>query len=200
VWNRMEKNEAGNVTQGNEKDQVLFANTTDSYVYSDHGCVAVIGLENVVVVTTEDAVLVASKTDVEAVKEIIERAKTSGKTYALHHNRVYRPWGWYQTLNRGDRYQVKRIMVKPGGILSLQIHNHRSEHWVVVSGSLHVTKDDNTAILSENQSTYIPIGSRHRIANLGEVPAYLIEIQSGTYLGEDDIVRFDDVYGRKTEE
>ena len=200
VWNQLGKNEAGNVVQGEGKDQVLLTNTKGSYVYSDHGCVAVVGLDNVVVVTTEDAVLVVSKSEVELVKDIVDLARANGRSYALHHNRVYRPWGWYQTLNRGDRYQVKRIMVKPGGVLSLQSHYHRSEHWVVVSGTLHVTKDNNVELLSENQSTYIPIGSQHRLANYGKIPAYLIEIQSGSYLDEDDIVRFEDIYRRGTDE
>jgi mannose-1-phosphate guanylyltransferase/mannose-6-phosphate isomerase len=153
-------------------------------------------MENVVVVATEDAVLVASKEHSEQVKGIVEQMRANGGAHALYHNRVYRPWGWYQTLNRGDRYQVKCIMVKPGAMLSLQSHFHRSEHWVVVKGTLKVTKGEEVELLSENQSTYIPIGKPHRLTNPGKIPAFLIEVQSGTYLDEDDIVRYEDIYGR----
>ena len=168
----------------------------DSFAFSDHGCVALLGVENVVVVATEDAVLVASKEHSEQVKGIVEQMRANGGAHALYHNRVYRPWGWYQTINRGDRYQVKCIMVKPGAMLSLQSHFHRSEHWVVVKGTLEVTKGEEVELLSENQSTYIPIGKPHRLTNPGKIPAFLIEVQSGSYLEEDDIVRFEDIYGR----
>jgi mannose-1-phosphate guanylyltransferase/mannose-6-phosphate isomerase len=194
VWNLMPKDEAGNVAHGDGK--VMLADTKGSYAYSDHGCLALVGVENVVVVATEDAVLVTSKEHAESVRGVVEQLKTNGEAHALHHNRVYRPWGWYQTINRGDRYQVKCIMVKPGGTLSLQSHFHRSEHWVVVEGTLEVTKADKVELLSENQSTYIPLGEKHRLANPGKIPAFLIEVQSGSYLDEDDIVRFEDVYGR----
>ncbi|HUU23983.1 MAG TPA: mannose-1-phosphate guanylyltransferase/mannose-6-phosphate isomerase [Methyloceanibacter sp.] len=200
VWNQMEKDETGNAVYGEGKNEIMFADTTGSYAYSDHGCVALVGLDNVVVVATEDAVLVASKDSAESVKDVVTRLNANGQTHALYHNRIHRPWGWYQTLNRGDRYQVKRIMVKPGGILSLQSHYHRSEHWVVVRGTLEVTKGDHVELLCENQSTYIPVGSRHRLANLGRIPAYLIEIQSGAYLDEDDIVRYEDAYQRSSNE
>jgi len=175
---------------------VLLEQTSNSLVYSDEPCVALVGIENLIVVATEDAVLVASKDYAESVKTIVDRLKSNGGAHALEHTRVYRPWGWYQVLNRGERYQVKCIMVKPGGRLSLQSHVHRSEHWVVVRGTLEVTKDDAVELLTENQSTYIPIGKRHRLANPGKIPAFLIEVQSGAYLEEDDIVRFDDIYGR----
>jgi mannose-1-phosphate guanylyltransferase/mannose-6-phosphate isomerase len=194
VWNLMAKDEVGNVAHGDGK--VMLADTKGSYAYSDHGCLALVGVENVVVVATEDAVLVASKEHAESVKGVVERIRASGDAQALYHNRVHRPWGWYQTLNRGDRYQVKCIMVKPGGILSLQSHFHRSEHWVVVKGTLEVTKDGQVELMSENQSTYIPIGKPHRLANPGKIPAFLIEVQSGPYLDEDDIVRLEDIYGR----
>ncbi len=200
VWNQMEKDETGNAVYGEGKNEIMFADTTGSYAYSDHGCVALVGLDNVVVVATEDAVLVASKDSAELVKDVVTRLNANGQTHALYHNRIHRPWGWYQTLNRGDRYHVKRIMVKPGGILSLQSHYHRSEHWVVVRGTLEVTKGDNVELLCENQSTYIPVGSRHRLANRGRIPAYLIEIQSGAYLDEDDIVRYEDAYQRSSNE
>jgi mannose-1-phosphate guanylyltransferase/mannose-6-phosphate isomerase len=194
VWSLMPKDDAGNVLQG--EGEVMLADTRGSYAYSDHGCVALLGVENVVVVQTEDAVLVASKEHAEAVKGIVDRLKANGGAHALYHNRVYRPWGWYQTINRGDRYQVKCIMVKPGGTLSLQRHFHRSEHWVVVKGTLEVTKSEKVELLSENRSTYIPLGEKHRLANPGKIPAFLIEVQSGSYLDEDDIVRFEDVYSR----
>jgi mannose-1-phosphate guanylyltransferase/mannose-6-phosphate isomerase len=148
----------------------------------------------------EDAVLVMSKEHAESIKAVVESLKGNGQHLALQHNRVYRPWGWYQSLNRGDRYQVKCIMVKPGGKLSLQSHHHRSEHWVVVRGTLEVTKGDDTEFLSENQSTFIPIGKKHRLANPGKIPAFLIEVQSGAYLDEDDIIRFEDIYRRSSNE
>jgi mannose-1-phosphate guanylyltransferase/mannose-1-phosphate guanylyltransferase/mannose-6-phosphate isomerase len=157
-------------------------------------------VENIVVVAMEDAVLVASKDHAEQVKGIVEQLRGNGRAHVLQHNRVYRPWGWYQTLNRGDRYQVKCIMVKPGGKLSLQSHHHRSEHWVVVKGTLEVTKGEDTELLSENESTYIPIGKPHRLTNPGKIPAFLIEVQSGPYLDENDIVRFEDIYHRGPKE
>lgn len=144
--------------------------------------------------------LVAAKDQVDRVREIVAQLKGNGAAHVLHHNRVYRPWGWYQTVNRGERYQVKCLMVKPGATLSLQNHYHRSEHWVVVRGTLEVTKGQSTELLSENQSTYIPIGSPHRLANPGKIPAFLIEVQSGSYLAEDDIVRFEEIYGRGANE
>jgi mannose-1-phosphate guanylyltransferase/mannose-6-phosphate isomerase len=192
LWRELPKDDDGNVVIGS--GEVLLDNTSDSLVYSDQALIALSGLNNVIVVATEDAVLVTAKDQAEGVKTIVERLK--GTRHAVEHNRVYRPWGWYQTLNRGDRYQVKCIMVKPGGTLSLQSHLHRSEHWVVVTGTLEVTKGNRVELLSENQSTYIHIGETHRLANPGKIPAFLIEVQSGSYFGEDDIVRFDDIYGR----
>ncbi|MCJ7597391.1 MAG: cupin domain-containing protein [Methyloceanibacter sp.] len=144
--------------------------------------------------------LVAAKDRAEDVKAIVERLKAKGAAAALAHARVYRPWGWYHTLASGAGYQVKCIMVKPGGALSLQSHEHRAEHWVVVKGALEVTKDDKVEVLAENQSTYIAIGKKHRLANHGAEPAFLIEVQSGDYVGEDDIVRFEDAYGRGADE
>ena len=198
VWSLMPKDVAGNVVHG--EGEVMLADTRGSYAYSDHGCVALVGVDNVVVVVTEDAVLVASKEHAESVRGIVERVKANGGAHALYHNRVYRPWGWYQTINRGDRYQVKCIMVKPGAMLSLQSHFHRSEHWVVVEGTLQVTKGGEVELLSENQSTYIPIGKPHRLANPGKIPAFLIEVQSGSYLDEDDIIRIEDIYERNSTE
>jgi mannose-1-phosphate guanylyltransferase / mannose-6-phosphate isomerase len=194
LWSLLDKDDAGNVILGEGK--ILLEETNDSLAYSSNALVAIVGLKDVVVSATEDAVLVISKEYAESVKSIVEHLKSNGGTHAVDHLRVYRPWGWYQGLNRGDRYQVKCIMVKPGGTLSLQSHFHRSEHWVVVKGTLEVTKDNKVELLSENQSTYIPLGEKHRLANPGRIPAFLIEIQSGSYLDEDDIVRFEDVYGR----
>jgi mannose-1-phosphate guanylyltransferase / mannose-6-phosphate isomerase len=198
IWNFMEKDASGNVVQGD--GEIIIKDTNNSLAYSDHACVTLVGVENLVVVAMEDAVLVASKDQAEAIKSVVDYLKGNGQDLALHHNRVYRPWGWYQTLNRGERYQVKCIMVKPGGKLSLQSHHHRSEHWVVVRGTLEVTKGEQIDLLSENESTYIPIGKKHRLANPGKIPAFLIEVQSGAYLDEDDIIRFEDVYRRSSSE
>jgi mannose-1-phosphate guanylyltransferase/mannose-6-phosphate isomerase len=198
LWDFMDKDPAGNVVRGD--GQVILEDTRNSFAFSDHACVALVGVENVVVVAMEDAVLVASKDHAEQIKRVVDYLKGNGGDLALQHNRVYRPWGWYQGLNRGERYQVKCIMVKPGGKLSLQSHHHRSEHWVVVTGTLEVTRGDKVEILSENQSTYIPIGEKHRLANPGKIPAFLIEVQSGAYLDEDDIVRYDDIYRRSSHE
>jgi mannose-1-phosphate guanylyltransferase/mannose-6-phosphate isomerase len=195
LWNFLEKDDRDNVAKGDGK--VILENARGNYAYSDHACVALVGVENLVVVSMGDAVLVASKDHAEAIKSLVDHLKGNGQDIAIQHNRVYRPWGWYQGLNRGDRYQVKCIMVKPGGMLSLQSHHHRSEHWVVVKGTLEVTKGEDTSLLSENQSTYIAIGEKHRLANPGKIPAFLIEVQSGAYLGEDDITRFEDVYHRE---
>ena len=194
LWDFLDKDPQGNVVQGT--GTAILEDTTDSYVYSDHGCVALVGMENAIVVAMEDAVLVASKDHGEAIKKVVNHLKSNGHSQALQHNRVYRPWGWYQGLSRGDRYQVKCIMVKPKATLSLQSHHHRSEHWVVVTGTVEVTRGDEVTLLSENQSTYIPIGQKHRLANPGKIPAFLIEVQSGPYLDEDDITRYADVYGR----
>jgi mannose-1-phosphate guanylyltransferase/mannose-6-phosphate isomerase len=198
IWNFMEKDQSGNVVQGEGK--IILHNSTNSLAYTDRACVALVGVDNLVVVAMGDAVLVASKDQAEDIKTVVNYLKGSGQNVALQHDRVHRPWGWYQGLNRGERYQVKCIMVKPGGRLSLQSHHHRSEHWVIVMGTLEVTKGEETQILTENQSTYIPIGERHRLANPGKIPAFLIEVQSGPYLDEDDIVRFEDIYNRSSTE
>jgi mannose-1-phosphate guanylyltransferase/mannose-6-phosphate isomerase len=195
LWSFLDKDSHENVARG--EGMILLENAKSNYAFSDHACLALVGVENLVVVAMGDAVLVASKESAEAIKALVDHLKGNGHDIARQHNRVYRPWGWYQGLNRGDRYQVKCIMVKPGGMLSLQSHNHRSEHWVVVTGTLAVTKGDATILLTENQSTYIAIGERHRLSNPGKIPAFLIEVQSGAYLGEDDITRFEDVYHRK---
>jgi len=198
LWSFMDKDGSGNVVRGD--GQVILEETRGSFAFSDHACVALVGVENLVVVAMEDAVLVVSKDHAEQVKRVVDYLRGNGGDLVLQHNRVYRPWGWYQSLNRGERYQVKCIMVKPGGKLSLQSHHHRSEHWVVVTGTLEVTRGEEVETLSENQSTYIPIGKKHRLANPGKAPAFLIEVQSGSYLDEDDIVRFDDIYHRSSRE
>jgi mannose-1-phosphate guanylyltransferase/mannose-6-phosphate isomerase len=194
LWSFLDKDDRGNVVMG--EGRVLLEDAKGNYAYSDHASVALVGVENLVVVAMGDAVLVASKESAEAIKGVVDKLKGNGEDVTLHHKRVYRPWGWYEGLNRGERYQVKCIMVKAGGTLSLQSHNHRSEHWVVVRGTLAVTKGEVTSLLTENQSTYIGVGERHRLANPGKIPAFLIEVQSGAYLDEDDITRFEDVYHR----
>jgi len=160
----------------------------------------VVGLENVIAVATKDAVLVASRDRSQEVREIVARLASERRDEAVQHLRVYRPWGWFEQLAIGERYQVKSLMVKPGAQLSLQSHFHRAEHWIVVRGTVRVTNGDTEFLLTENESTYIPIGNRHRLENPGKVPALLIEVQSGSYLGEDDIVRYEDRYGRHNEE
>ncbi|MFO0453300.1 MAG: cupin domain-containing protein, partial [Pseudomonadota bacterium] len=159
--------------------------------------VATVGLEDHVVVETKDAVLVAPKGRVQDVKNLVAKLKAQGRSETALHREVYRPWGYYDSVDEGDRFQVKRLCVKPGATLSLQMHHHRAEHWIVVSGTAKITCNDKVFLLSENESTYIPIGATHRIENPGKVPLHIIEVQSGSYLGEDDIVRFEDSYGRK---
>lgn len=155
-----------------------------------------VGLENVVVVETDDAVLVGHRDRIQEVKEVVSQIKSAGRSEATWHRKVYRPWGAYDSIDMGQRFQVKRITVKPGATLSLQMHHHRAEHWIVVSGTAEVTRGDEVLLLTENQSTYIPLGVTHRLKNPGKLPLELIEVQSGSYLGEDDIVRFEDTYGR----
>ena len=175
---------------------VVSVDTTGSFVHSPDTPVAVIGVENLAVVVTPDAILVAAKDRAEDVKKVVAKLDAAGDAVAVSHRKVARPWGWYDSVDRGDRFQVKRIAVKPGASISLQKHHHRAEHWIVVKGTAEVTCDGKTSLLSENQSTYIPIGAVHRLANPGLTDLEIIEVQSGGYLGEDDIVRFEDVYGR----
>ncbi|MDR5757613.1 mannose-1-phosphate guanylyltransferase/mannose-6-phosphate isomerase [Caballeronia sp. LZ035] len=184
--------DAGNAVIGD----VLAEGVTNSYVRAEHRMVAAIGLDNVVIVETADAVLVAHRDRAQDVKKIVERLNASGRHESVTHRRVVRPWGSYEGIDQGDRFQVKRIVVNPAAQLSLQMHHHRAEHWIVVKGTAIVTNGDNEIILSENQSTYIPLGVTHRLRNPGRIPLELIEVQSGSYLGEDDIVRFEDTYGR----
>jgi mannose-1-phosphate guanylyltransferase/mannose-6-phosphate isomerase len=158
--------------------------------------VAAIGVENLVVVETADAILVADRDKVQDVKRIVNTLKKQQRTEASLHRRVYRPWGSYESLVSSERFQVKRIVVNPGQRLSLQMHHHRAEHWIIVKGTAEVTCEDKVFMLGEDESTYIPLGHKHRLTNPGHIPLEIIEVQSGAYLGEDDIVRFEDVYGR----
>jgi mannose-1-phosphate guanylyltransferase/mannose-6-phosphate isomerase len=183
----------GNVLQGD----VLVYDTHDSYVHSTSRLVAAVGMDDHIIVETKDAVLVAPKERVQDVKELVALLKKSGRSESALHREVFRPWGSYDSIDHGERFQVKRLSVKPGGVLSLQMHHHRAEHWIVVEGTARITRNDEVFLLSENESTYIPVGATHRIENPGKVPLHIIEVQSGSYLGEDDIVRFEDNYGRK---
>ncbi|HEX2790390.1 MAG TPA: mannose-1-phosphate guanylyltransferase/mannose-6-phosphate isomerase [Steroidobacteraceae bacterium] len=176
---------------------VMVEDTHDSYVYSSSRLVATVGLRDHVVVETKDAVLVAPKERAQDVKKLVARLKAYGRYEHALHREVFRPWGSYDSIDVGERFQVKRLIVNPGGALSLQMHHHRAEHWVVVSGTASITRGEETFMLEENQSTYIPIGVRHRIENPGRIPLQIIEVQSGSYFGEDDIVRFEDRYGRQ---
>lgn len=182
----------GNVTRGD----VYLDGVQNSLVRAEGRIVALVGVQDLVVVETADAVLVAHKDQVQRVKQVVDHLKAGGRTEHMYHTKVYRPWGSYEGIDLGDRYQVKRITVNPGGKLSLQMHHHRAEHWVVVSGTASVTCGDKVTLLTENESVYIPIGTTHRLENPGKLPLHLIEVQSGSYLGEDDIVRFEDVYSR----
>jgi len=192
LWEVGGKDRQGNVTRGDTH----VVDTRNSLIFSSDRLVACIGLQDTVVVDTPDAVLVARRDSMEQVKDIVSWLKAQRRTEAEAHRKVYRPWGWYDTIDTGPRFQVKRIVVRPGATLSLQMHHHRAEHWVVVTGTAQVTRGEETFIISENQSTYIPLGVKHRLANPGKVPLEIIEVQSGLYLGEDDIVRFEDSYGR----
>jgi mannose-1-phosphate guanylyltransferase/mannose-6-phosphate isomerase len=174
----------------------MFQNSQNCFAHAENGCVAVVGLSDVMVISTKDAVLVTSKEHAQSVKQVVENFEKDCRQETIFHKRVYRPWGWFEQLDGGERFQVKRIMVKPGAQLSLQSHYHRAEHWIVVCGTLEVTIGDKVQLVEENHSTYIPLGEKHRLNNPGRIPAYLIEVQSGTYLGEDDIVRYEDAYGR----
>ncbi|WP_029043293.1 mannose-1-phosphate guanylyltransferase/mannose-6-phosphate isomerase [Cupriavidus sp. WS] len=192
VWELGAKQEGGNVTVGD----VLTHNAKDCLVHASHRLVAVAGVEDVMVIETPDAVLVVHKDQCQDVKVLVDMVRKQGRSEAADHRKVYRPWGSYDAVDEGQRYQVKRITVKPGAKLSMQMHYHRAEHWIVVKGTARVTCGNDTFLLSENQSSYIPLGTVHRLENPGSVPLELIEVQSGSYLGEDDIVRLDDSYGR----
>jgi mannose-1-phosphate guanylyltransferase/mannose-6-phosphate isomerase len=193
LWEVSDKDADGNVLKGD----ILTQDTKDCYVQSEHKLITTIGVEHMVVVETDDAIMVANKDRVQDVKSIVSKLKKQERTEASLHRKVYRPWGYYDSIDAGERFQVKRIVVNPGAQLSLQMHHHRAEHWVVVQGTAQVRCGDKTMLLGENQSTYIPLGEVHQLTNPGKFPLEIIEIQSGSYLGEDDIVRLEDMYGRE---
>jgi mannose-1-phosphate guanylyltransferase/mannose-6-phosphate isomerase len=192
VWQVSEHDADGNASQGD----VLIEDSHNTLVHATSRLVAAVGLDNVVVVETPDAVLVADRSKSQDVKKIVNKLAAQSRSEGTLHRRVHRPWGWYDSIDMGPRFQVKRILVNPKASLSLQMHHHRAEHWIVVSGTAEVTVGDKVVLLSENQSTYIPLGTVHRLINPGAIPLEIIEVQSGSYLGEDDIVRFQDNYGR----
>ena len=192
VWEVSAKDATGNASFGD----ALVRDSHNTLVHATSRLVGVVGLSNVVVIETPDAVLVADRSRSQEVKQIVGQLQIDARSEHTLHRQVHRPWGWYDSIDSGPRFQVKRIMVKPGASLSLQKHHHRAEHWIVVSGTAEVTNGDEVILLTENQSTYIPVGQVHRLVNPGKLPLELIEVQSGSYLGEDDIVRFEDTYGR----
>jgi mannose-1-phosphate guanylyltransferase/mannose-6-phosphate isomerase len=193
VWQTRPHDASGNAFEG---DAVLHG-SRNTLVHATSRLVAVIGMDDAVVVETPDAVLVMNRDRSQDVKDVVAGLNARDRAEPLLPRKVHRPWGWYDSIDHGPRFQVKRILVKPGASLSLQMHHHRAEHWIVVSGTAKVTRGDDTFLLAENESTYIPMGQKHRLSNPGKVPLEIIEVQSGGYLGEDDIVRFDDTYGRK---
>jgi mannose-1-phosphate guanylyltransferase/mannose-6-phosphate isomerase len=187
------RDEQGNVVTGD----VLVEDSSGCYLHSTSRLIGAVGLTDHVVVETKDAVLVAPRDRVQDVKALVTHLKAQGRGESALHREVFRPWGSYDSIDHGDRFQVKRLVVKPGATMSLQLHHHRAEHWIVVSGTAQITRGEETFLLGENESTYIPVGTKHRIANPGKVTLHIIEVQSGSYLGEDDIVRFEDIYGRE---
>jgi mannose-1-phosphate guanylyltransferase/mannose-6-phosphate isomerase len=192
LWENSDHDSHGNVLRG----RVLHKDARNCYLRSEHRLVVGLGVEDLVVVETDDVVLVAHRDRAQDIKGIVSRLEHEGAPESRAHRRIYRPWGYYDGIVEGDRWQVKKIQVKPGASLSLQMHHHRAEHWIVVQGTAVVEKDGHEELVGENQSTYIPLGSRHRLSNPGKIPVEMIEVQSGPYLGEDDIVRFEDRYGR----
>src|SRR5579883_690039 len=192
VWELSEHDPAGNAARG----PAVFIETRGSYAVSERKLVALYGLDNLVVVATEDAVLVAQRDDGDGLRRVVEKLKEIAPSVTEEHLKVHRPWGTYHSIDRGNRFQVKRIVVKPGGRLSLQLHHHRAEHWIVVRGTAQVTVGDDVKVVHENESTYIPNGARHRLENPGKIDLELIEVQTGSYLGDDDIVRIEDDYNR----
>jgi mannose-1-phosphate guanylyltransferase/mannose-6-phosphate isomerase len=193
VWQVRSKDGQSNVTSGD----VLLSDTTNSLVYASNRLVSTVGLDNIIVIETADAILVADRSKSQDVKSIVTQLGEQQREEKNLHRKVARPWGWYDSVDEGERFKVKRIQVKPGASLSLQMHHHRAEHWIVVKGIAEIINGDQVISLKENQSTYIPRGQTHRLANPGQTPLEIIEVQSGSYLGEDDIVRFEDTYGRK---
>jgi mannose-1-phosphate guanylyltransferase/mannose-6-phosphate isomerase len=192
LWDVTDKDAFGNAISGD----VFTVDTKNSFIHAQSKLVAVIGVSDLIVVETDDAVMIAAKDRVQDVKEIVAQLKAEGRSEADIHRKAYRPWGHYDSVDSGERHQTKRIVVKPGGKLSLQKHHHRAEHWVVVKGTALITKGDEKLLITENESTYIPLGIVHCLENPGVIPLEIVEVQTGSYLGEDDIVRFDDQYGR----
>ncbi|WP_275098258.1 mannose-1-phosphate guanylyltransferase/mannose-6-phosphate isomerase [Sedimenticola hydrogenitrophicus] len=192
LWEVASKDGEGNSLKGD----VLSVDTHNSFIQSENKLVAVVGLDDMVVVETDDAVMVSPKARVQEVKQIVDLLRVAGRSESELHRKVYRPWGYYDSIDMGERHQAKRIVVNPGAKLSLQMHHHRAEHWIVVKGTASVTRGDEVMLLTENQSTYIPIGTTHSLENRGVIPLEMVEVQTGSYLGEDDIVRFEDLYGR----
>jgi mannose-1-phosphate guanylyltransferase/mannose-6-phosphate isomerase len=192
LWEIRDRDDQSNVLLGD----VIAHDSTGSYVHAGKQLAALVGVRDLVVIATDDAILVADKSRTQDVKSVVDRLKSDGRSEHADHKRVFRPWGSYETVDLGSNHQVKHIMVRPGGRLSLQMHHKRAEHWVVVEGTAQVTVGDQVSTLTANQSTFIPLGEKHRLENLGDTPLHLVEVQCGSYLGEDDIVRFDDVYGR----
>lgn len=192
LWEVGDKDAAGNVVRGD----VMLEGSANNFVRAESRMVAALGVSDLVIVETTDVILVAHKDRVQDVKKLVDRLKADNRCEHLTHKQVFRPWGWYEGIDEGERFQVKRIMVKPGEKLSLQKHHHRAEHWIIVSGTARVTCGEAIELLTENQSTYIPLGTTHRLENPGKIDLHMIEVQSGSYLGEDDIVRFEDIYQR----
>ncbi|MEN6623663.1 MAG: mannose-1-phosphate guanylyltransferase/mannose-6-phosphate isomerase, partial [Smithella sp.] len=195
VWSIAKKDSSGNVTTGD----VILENSYNSLVHASSHLVACIGIDNLVVVETPDAVLVTNKDEVQDIKKIVTHLKNEGRPETVNHRKVYKPWGWYESLDRGEQFQVKHILINPGAKLSLQIHEHRAEHWIIVRGSAEITCGEEVLLLTENQTVFIPRGAKHRIENKGDAPLEIIEVQYGSYLGEDDIIRLDDIYGRASD-
>ncbi len=196
LWEVSDRDEAGNASRGD----VFVHDARDNLLLAEHRMIAAVGVEKLIVVETPDAVLVAPKDRAQDVKAVTNFLKSEQRIEARHHRRMHRPWGGFEPIDAGERYQVKRLTVKPGASLSMQMHHHRAEHWIVVAGTARVTCDDQVFLLTENQSTYIPLGAKHRLENPGSLPLEIIEVQSGSYLGEDDIVRFEDIYNRTSSE
>lgn len=192
LWEVQAKDVDGNYLHGD----VIALDVSDSFIRAESRVVATIGVKDLIVVETQDAILVAHKNCAQEVKKVVDHLKLNSRNEHEQHPRVYRPWGWYESVDNGERFQVKRIVVKPSAKLSLQLHHHRAEHWIVVKGTARVTRGEQSYLVTENESTYIPLGTKHRLENAGKIPLEIIEVQSGAYLGEDDIERFDDHYGR----
>jgi len=193
LWQVSDKDAKGNVTRGD----VMLEQSSDNLVFAHGRLVACVGVDNLVIVDTPDALMVAHKDQMQHIKQVVGQLKAQERSEAVVHRKIHRPWGWYDSIDAGERFQVKRIVVEPGASLSLQMHHHRAEHWIIVKGTARITRGEEVFLLAENQSTYIPLGVTHRLENPGKFRLEMIEVQSGSYLGEDDIVRFDDTYGRK---